>query len=674
MKLTKKFISLLIAIILASSAIICTALPVAAAEITVDSYASLSAALSGGGSGLTVKLANDITAGGDVVFESLSEPTLDLCGHTLSLGNRSLVVSNLSGIFNIRGEGGVITADNDAVVFTGSSGTLNINSNVSIVSEMSNAVVNRSSGRIVNLNGAKLFAENGCGLLLSANNSDGKSCSSALIKPDSNSGVQTEINAKHCFGVESYPTSVSGTKATVSMAQGAVLVGGEAICEAKSDYLSFVNTKNRGGSTITSGSYSENIINSYGVSIRNGYSLLRDGEFYGVYSNSSIGSVSDEESYRQALDIGGAYYVTDDFAVSESGEITSDANIIIDGQGHTIEFINSGSYIVGDISDGIRVTMSNLIFDGKNKADSLYTKVVTDLLSKPNTIYLFDCSDSSFKDKVLAFRYKLETDSALSSPYTINTGEKISLDLNGHTVSTLGDFAAFNVDGELLITDSDGNGKILSEEPFDTSDGGSVSIYGGTYNSSVYNYIAEDLAGFIIKNDDGTSTVYSGSDVLKSATAKESSDVMRYGNLHNLETLGYQKKATGKLKGNGVDTQGIRLVTVVNSGLIKSANIKDYGYVIAKYDGDKEIGELNFSGLRPWSYNGEKVISCRNSTNNFANEYGLYSAETKYKYVTLAVNGMKDGDRIVARFYIRTTDGKLYFSNYSNYNGILAEY
>lgn len=677
MKPSKKIISLLIAFILVTSTFIISAIPVAAAEVTVDSYAALSAALSGGGSGLVINLSDDIIAEGDVVFDGQSSPTLNLCGNTLSLGSHSLIVSNLSGSFNIQGAsgsliGGTITADNDAVVFTSSSGTLTINRKVNIISDNSNAVVNRSNGRIVNLYGAKLFAANGCGVMLSSNNSEGKQCSSAMIKPDTNSGLQTEINAKYCFSVETYPTSSTGTKATVSLAQGAVLVGSEAICGVESSYLSFVNTTNRGGSTVILGSYSENIKNVYGVALRNGYTLLRDGECYSVYSTSSIGSISDEVTLKFALANGGAYFVTDDFAVSDSAEITSDANVIIDGQGHTIEFNNSGSYIGGDIPDGIKVTVSDLKFDGKNKADSLYTKVVTDLLSKPNTIYLYDCSDSNFKDKVLAFRYKLESDSALSSPYKIDVGEKISLDLNGHTVSTVGDCSAFEVDGDLTITDSNGGGRVLAAEPFDTSDGGSVSIYGGTYSGNVYEYIAKDLVGFNIKNDDGSSTVYSNSSVLRSATSKVSTDTMSYSSLHNLETLGYQKKATGKLKGNNVDTQGLRLVTVVNSGLIKSANIKDYGYVVAKYEGDKAIGDLKFGGLRPWSYNGEKVISCKNSTNTFANDFGLYSADTKYKYITLAVNGMDDGDRIVARFYIQTTDGKYYFSKYSTYDGILA--
>ena len=688
MKQYRRIVSFFIVLILVITMISASMISSYAAQITVANCDELADVLSSGLSDTVVRLSNDITASCDIELKNASKVTLELNGHTLSLGDYQLKITDVSGLNYILGNqnsaiGGKIVANGDAVSFSGTAGTLIIGNNVEISSQNGNGIVNATSGRSITLTGVRISSPKGCGVLLTSNQnlvyssnkiiSADKKASSLQINYD-NFGILTQIEAKFCIGVlvlnnaSEYNVNKSGVKASVTLRFGAVLRGFDAVAHNNSQHLYIVGDK------VEKGDYSENISSVYNIAIDSSSVLLRNAELFSVIKRSTIGTIDSEASFKQALGVGGAYYVTDDFAVSESAEITSDANVIIDGQGHRIEFNNSGSYIRGDIPDGIKVTMSNLIFDGKNKADSLYTKVVTDLLSKPNTIYLFDCSDSSFKDKVLAFRYKLETDSALSSPYTINTGEKISLDLNGHTVSTLGDFAAFNVDGELSITDSDGNGKVLAAEPFDTTDGGSVSVYGGTYNSSVYNYIAEDLAGFNIKNDDGTSTVYSGSGVLRSATAKESSDVMRYGNLHNLETLGYQKKATGKLKGNGVDTQGIRLVTVVNSGLIKSANIKDYGYVIAKYDGDKEIGELNFSGLRPWSYNGEKVISCRNSTNNFANEYGLYSAETKYKYVTLAVNGMKDGDRIVARFYIQTTDGKLYFSNYSDYDGILAKY
>lgn len=198
-----------------------------------------------------------------------------------------------------------------------------------------------------------------------------------------------------------------------------------------------------------------------------------------------------------------------------------------------------------------------------------------------------------------------------------------------------------------------------------------ISVTGGNFSSDISSFAPSGR--FLIAQDDGTYKV-SGIDDEKMLLTDSSPLKMGFSETGNLETLGYQKKATGKLKGNNVDTQGLRLVTVVNSGLIKSANIKDYGYVVAKYEGDKAIGDLKFGGLRPWSYNGEKVISCKNSTNTFANDFGLYSADTKYKYITLAVNGMDDGDRIVARFYIQTTDGKYYFSKYSTYDGILAEY
>ena len=130
--------------------------------------------------------------------------------------------------------------------------------------------------------------------------------------------------------------------------------------------------------------------------------------------------------------------------------------------------------------------------------------------------------------------------------------------------------------------------------------------------------------------------------------------------------IGYQKKAaTGNLTGNNIDTQGVRIITKVEG--CDLTQFEEYGYVVAKVTG-KEQATANFNNMKAYGGNGEKTIKCNGSVNTI-DGYGT-------PYVTLAVNGMSDGDQVAARFYA-IKNGVTYYSNYvstARYNGIIATY
>ncbi|MBR1732101.1 MAG: hypothetical protein IJ725_06685, partial [Ruminococcus sp.] len=131
---------------------------------------------------------------------------------------------------------------------------------------------------------------------------------------------------------------------------------------------------------------------------------------------------------------------------------------------------------------------------------------------------------------------------------------------------------------------------------------------------------------------------------------------------------GYQKKiSTTTDAGNDINTHGVRIFTRFSNTI----GATDYGYVVAKYTGAKTVDNLNFSLLTDDKSggNGQKVISCKDTYNK-----GVGFGDD---YVTLAVNGMSAGDKVVARFYA-VVDGVTYYSDYisafGNANsGILAE-
>lgn len=116
-------------------------------------------------------------------------------------------------------------------------------------------------------------------------------------------------------------------------------------------------------------------------------------------------------------------------------------------------------------------------------------------------------------------------------------------------------------------------------------------------------------------------------------------------------------------EGNDINTKGVRILTKVDNDLLAGAD--DYGYVVAKYTGEKTQATANFSMLTADGGNGQKVIPCKGSANTIA--------QFKDEYVTLAVNGMADGQKVVARFYI-TVGGVTYYTNYTTYDGIMATY
>ena len=134
--------------------------------------------------------------------------------------------------------------------------------------------------------------------------------------------------------------------------------------------------------------------------------------------------------------------------------------------------------------------------------------------------------------------------------------------------------------------------------------------------------------------------------------------------------IGYQRKVIKTEQstadtGNDIKTKGVRIITKVEDCDLNQ--FEEYGYVVVKVH-DKEQETANFNNMKAYGGNGEKTIKC-NGTVNTIDGYGT-------PYVTLAVNGMSDGQQVAARFYA-IKDGVTYYSNYvstARYNGIIATY
>lgn len=135
---------------------------------------------------------------------------------------------------------------------------------------------------------------------------------------------------------------------------------------------------------------------------------------------------------------------------------------------------------------------------------------------------------------------------------------------------------------------------------------------------------------------------------------------------------GYQRKVyngspeSTQLTGNDITTQGVRIITMVDRDWL-DANADDYGYIVGKVTDSqtKTFDQPNTNFTSFTAANGAKKISCVGSENA-----GLGLDEDS---ITLAINGMEDGQKAVARFYVEL-NGVTYYANYSTYTGILAAY
>ena len=249
---------------------------------------------------------------------------------------------------------------------------------------------------------------------------------------------------------------------------------------------------------------------------------------------------------------------------------------------------------------------------------------------------------------------------------------------NGGTdsVSTVND-GTFNNTGLALtcIDKTEAQGSVIdlndgafTYNTFTQNDNYTPDIYGGTFSDDkAYKYIAD--GAFVTKNADGSVVV---SEAIPTATTSVDASAFGLGSkdITNYEILGYQK--------NIKDGSAVRFVTAVNEGFLKGANIEDYGYVLAKASGlNMQDNGDKLDALKYYGGNGEHTVSCKESSNTLSGDYGKYSPSTPYKFVTAAVTNMSGSDQAVARFYIKTTDGNVYYANYDNgtsYDGLIADY
>ena len=123
----------------------------------------------------------------------------------------------------------------------------------------------------------------------------------------------------------------------------------------------------------------------------------------------------------------------------------------------------------------------------------------------------------------------------------------------------------------------------------------------------------------------------------------------------NLQILGVQKK-------KNTEEHDIRFVTVINNEIIKDAD--DYGYIAVSAEGmenARSVAESFTLEKAPEKH----IFSCKGTSNKISGNYGKREADTKYKYVTYAVNDIGD-NAVAVMFFIQDQNGKVFYAPYTN--------
>ncbi len=108
----------------------------------------------------------------------------------------------------------------------------------------------------------------------------------------------------------------------------------------------------------------------------------------------------------------------------------------------------------------------------------------------------------------------------------------------------------------------------------------------------------------------------------------------------------------------------VRFITVVNSDILASDEVKDYGYIFTATLKSQSEARDNIHKLT--LANASHKYSCLDTYNTFTEEYGNTDfGSTDYKYVTAAINDIPEGFTIGSRFYVELKDGTVLYATYN---------
>ena len=128
----------------------------------------------------------------------------------------------------------------------------------------------------------------------------------------------------------------------------------------------------------------------------------------------------------------------------------------------------------------------------------------------------------------------------------------------------------------------------------------------------------------------------------------------------NLEILGVQKKLS-----DADESRGVRFVTVIDNEVVQDA--EDYGYIAVAGD-DMNDAREKIADVTLDTVSAKNVFTCKETDNTVSGDYGKYSSDKSYKYVTFAINNIREKG-VAVMFYLKDKNGNVYYAPYTNKSG-----
>ncbi len=694
MNTAKKALALLMSLLIVLLIVPVTAVSVSAAEYNITSYEELLTAVNNCSGSDQIHLGSNIvipsgTGGSDITLTNKTY-NLYLDGYSLDLGARSIICEGKLNIYGGSSDNGGIIADDTAVLLQKSTPSLTASSGVTIASRNGNAIVSKvTTNMTTSIEGANVKAPNG-----SAYFAGGYGASLTLQggKLEGKYGITVDLSQAPSVGskLKNYNTTY------IKLIGGTIDASEKALNNNTSDigngYTNKFNSIVR--YYVKSGFFSENIFetnsdiswrNSEGTIINSFPPVRLYNGYYAI-----IPEIYSETDFTEACAEGGTYSLANDVSFTTPKSPNFDISII--GNGNTIQAVNSNTnlFVISNLNSA-SVSLDNVVLDGGNTARHAYINNSSET-AENKKFTLTNSTVKNFKPGdlygaiITKSRQGLELNNVNIKDNIVPVREDEVCAICYIDENCTASIKNCGIDGEILnkgtltidggeYTAPDGKAVVYNDES------ACLTVKDGVFSSELFDYVPSDKFMIRVKDDtsDGKYIVqdnYSGSADVEETNWFELKNITSY---LNVQILGVQKKhnisdvdinAQEKNADAATSENSIRFITTVNEGIVKGANVEDYGYVAAKIP-NKQPGEIYtsnvFNALKYNGGNGEKTLSCKNTKNNVVQNTGYgdpSSRDTTYKYVTLAVNNIDEGASVIARFYVKTKDGKTYYGDY----------
>lgn len=133
----------------------------------------------------------------------------------------------------------------------------------------------------------------------------------------------------------------------------------------------------------------------------------------------------------------------------------------------------------------------------------------------------------------------------------------------------------------------------------------------------------------------------------------------------NSQLLGVQRKYSDAATDDEAE-RSIRFIAVLNNDVLSDS--EDYGFIAVGSDNKENardiIGDLTLD-TAPKS----NIFTCKGSDNKVSGDYGKYSSDKSYKYITFAINNVGDYGAAVV-FYLKDKSGNVFYAPYIDSEGV----